>query len=461
METWKPVIQKSGKPLYMALVKAIVDDIETGRLPKGSRLPTQRELADELKVAVGTVTRAYDEAERRGLIYGDGRRGTYVGELSRPKSLLASLSIGFSMGIDLSKNHPAYAYDPSVAEVLKKISRWPECRQLLEYPPAAGFSEHRQAAAGWIESVGLKVDPENLFISGGAQHGLMAAFAAEGRPGDIIATEDYSYPGVKAATDILGLQQIGVAIDNEGIIPDALDAVCRKKDVRLLYCNPIFQNPTNAVMSLERMKQIAAVAEKYNLTVVEDEILSPFMDHSHGFIAGLIPDRTYFVISSSKAVAAGLRVGFIAAPAKSRQKLSEAIQGISLALPPLMAEIFTQWYKSGIIEKTIVRRKRELAIGQQMARKILGGYDIKSHLSSYHLWLRLPENWTSMDFAMETQMRGVAVAPAEIFAVDPKSSLNAVRISIGSAPNHEILKTGLEIIADVLSGPKRAGVVTV
>ncbi|MEW5925630.1 MAG: PLP-dependent aminotransferase family protein, partial [Candidatus Zixiibacteriota bacterium] len=448
-------------PLYMSLVKAIADDIEAGRLPKGSRLPTHRELADELKVAIGTITRAYDEAERRGLIYGDGRRGTYVGELPRPKSLLASLSKGFSMGIDLSKNHPAYAYDPALTEAVRKISRRTDCGHLLEYPPAAGFPEHRRAAAGWIESLGLKADPENLFISGGAQHGLMSAFAAEARPGDIIATEEYSYPGVKAAADILGLQQVGVAIDDEGIIPDALDAVCRKKDVRLLYCNPTFQNPTNAVMSLERMKQIAAVAEKYNLTIIEDEILSPFMDSNHGFIAGLIPDRTYFVISSSKAIAAGLRVGFIVAPVRSRQKLSEAIQGISLGLPPLMAEIFTQWYENGIIEKTIARRKREIAVSQQIAQKILGGYDIKSHSSSYHVWLKLPENWTSLDFAVETQMRGVAVAPAEIFAVDPKSSLDAVRISVGSAPNHDILKTGLEIIADVLSGPKRAGVVTV
>lgn len=461
MDTWRPSIQNAGKPLYLALVKAIANDIDSGRLPKGNRLPTQRELADELKIAIGTVTRAYDEAERRGLIYGDGRRGTYVGEMTRPISHLASLSTGFSMGIDLSKNHPVYALDPALSVALKQIARRPELQQLLEYPPAAGFPAHRQAAAGWIESLGLKVNPDNLFVSGGAQHGLMAVFAAEARPGDIIATEEYSYPGVKAAADIMGLQQVGVAADEEGIIPEALEAVCRKKDIRLLYCNPTLQNPTNAVMSLDRKRQVAAMAEKYNLCIVEDEILAPFMDKCPGFIAGLIPDRTYFVISSSKAIAAGLRVGFVAAPAKARQKLSESMQGINLGLPPLMAEIFTRWYKDGTVEKTIARRKRELAASQQIARDILNGFDFRSHPSSYHIWLKLPEPWTSLHFATETQMRGVAVAPAEIFAVDPKSSLNAIRISIGSAPNREILKAGLNIIADILSGSKRPETVTV
>ncbi len=458
---WKPLIQKGDKPIFMALLRALSGDIAAGRLPQGSRLPPQRELADELKIAIGTVTRVYAEAEKRGLVYGDGRRGTFVGSRSQPRSLLASMAENISAGIDLSKNHPAHWLDPDLTIALNQIARWPDCRQLLLYPPPEGMPSHRLAAARWLKQLGLETKPENLFVAGGVQHALMAVFASETRPGDIIVAEEYTYPGVRAVADMLGLQQLGVPMDDEGMIPEALESVCRNKDVRLLYCNPSLQNPTNAMMSPERRKQIAAIAENYNICVVEDEILSPLLDERPGYITDIIPQRCFFVISVSKAVAAGLRVGFIAAPPSARQKLIDTLQAISLGMPPLMAEIFARWYEDGTVEKTIGLRKRELVWAHQTACEVLHGFEIKSHPSSYHLWLMLPDGWTSQKFATEAQMRGVAVTPADIFAVEGKAGVNAVRLSIGSAPSREHLKTALEIIAAILSGSKRADTVRV
>ncbi|MDD4052257.1 MAG: PLP-dependent aminotransferase family protein [candidate division Zixibacteria bacterium] len=460
-QTWKPSLQKEGKPLYIALVRALSDDIEKGRLPRGFRLPTQRELADQLKIAVGTVTRAYDEAERKGLVYGDGRRGTFVGQLPTPKSFLASLAKPVTLGIDFRQNHPAHWLDPDLAAALQQIARQPDCQELLLYPPPSGLMAHRLAGTRWLESLGLKIDPENVFVSGGAQHALLVVCAAEAHAGDIIASEEYSFPGVKTVADMLGLQQAGVAMDEDGIIPEALEELCLRRDIRLLYLNPSLQNPTNYIMPLERRRQIAAIAEKHNVCVIEDEILSPLLDERPGFISGLIPDRSYFIISSSKSVAAGLRVGYITAPAQARQKLADVLQGSVLALPPLMAEIFSLWLDDGTVEKTIAARKRELAWGQTTACEILRGYQVRSQPTGYHLWLTLPDPWTGLEFTMEAQMRGVAVAPAEIFAVDRKAAVNAVRISIGAVPSREHLKTGLTIIADILSGSRRQDTVRV
>jgi len=458
---WKPLIQKNEKPLYMALVRVLSEDIAGGRLPKGCRLPTQRELADELKIAIGTVTRAYYEAEKRGLVYGDGRRGTFVGEMPRPRSLLATLAETITVGIDLSKNHPAHRLDPDLSAALHQIARWPECPQLLMYPSPQGLLPHRRAGAKWLKTLGLKVEPDNVFVSGGAQHGLLAVFAAAARPGSIVASEEYTYPGAKAVAAMLGLQHIGIPMDQEGIIPDALESVCRHKDIRLLYCNPSLQNPTNAVMSLERRQQIAMIAREHNICVVEDEILSPLLDEPPDFIAGIIPEQCYLVISVSKSVAAGLRVGFIAAPSHAQQKLADSLQTSNLGQPPLMAEIFTRWLEDGTVEKTIARRKHELAWSQQTACEVLKDFKVRSHPSSYHIWLELPDAWTGPKFTTEAQMRGVAVTPAEIFAVDQKSSINAVRLSLGGAPDRAHLKAGLEILADILSGSKRQEIATV
>ena len=460
-EAWQPIIQSGEKPLYLALVRVLSDDIASGKLADGYRLPPQRELADNLKIAIGTVTRAYAEAERRGLVYGDGRRGTFVGGLPKPRNVLATLADKVTVGIDLSKNHPSPRFDPDMSSELRQIARWPQCSQLLTYPPAAGLRSHREAGVAWLQSLGLKTESDNLFISSGAQHGLLSVMAATTQPGDIIASEDYTYPGVKAVAQMLGLVHVGIPMDEQGIIPDALEVTCKHKDIRLLYCNPSLQNPTNATMSSERRKQIAALADKYDFFVVEDEILAPLLDKKPEFISSFVPNRCYFVVSTSKCVAAGLRLGFIVAPSRSHQKLADCMQTTTLGQPPLTAEVFSRWLADGTVARTINQRREELAWGQQQACNALKGFAIRSHPASYHLWLELPDPWTTTDFANVAQMRGVAVAPAEIFAVDEKSPVNSVRLSLGSVRDRSHLKTGLKILVDILSGKQQQEIATV
>ena len=452
--TWTPVVQKGDKPLYLSLVRTLHEDVSAGRMPAGSLLPTQRELADTLGVALGTVTRAYAEARRRGLVYGDGRRGTFVGESRSTRSSLSSLYREANAGVDLSKNHPAIAHDPHLASVLRQISRQDDLQHLLQYPPSAGQEQHREAGRSWFEKLGLRVELDRLYISGGAQHALMAIFSAETRPGDRIATEEYTYPGTRTIADLLGLELVGVEMDEEGPIPEALEFHCRHKDIRLFYCNPSFQNPTNAIMSLDRRRRIAAVAEKYGVTVVEDEVLAPLMDRHPGFITTIIPERSYCIISSSKSLAAGLRIGFIAAPRRAAQRLNESIQASILGVPPLMAEIFTRWYVDGTLEQTIALRKRELAQAQQLTATFLRGYAFRGRPTSYHVWLRLPEPWSSLQFAAEAQMRGVAISPAELFAAERKGVISAARLSVGAVSDRNALQQGLETLRDLLAGSK-------
>ncbi len=459
--TWSPVVQKHDEPMYISLVRALSEDVAAGKLPVGTRLPTQRDLADKLGVALGTITRAYSEAERRGLVYGDGRRGTFVGELPNARSYLASVYKPVSVGVDFSKNQPATAYDPDLAAALRQIVKHGDIQHLLHYPPSAGYPKHREAGLRWLESLGLKVDMEQIYISGGAQHALMAIFAAETRPGDLIATEEYTYPGVKIIAELMGLEVVGVEMDDEGMRPESLETICKHRDVRLMYCNPSYQNPTNAIMSAKRRQQIAEVADRHSITVVEDEILAPLMEKHPGFISRMLPERGYGIISSSKALAAGLRIGFIAAPKPSLRKLNESLQASILGVPPLMAEIFTRWYSDGTLEKIITRRKKEMSHAQHLASTILKGFKFRSHPTSYHIWLHLPEYWQSLQFASEAQMRGVAVTPAEIFAAERKAGLQAVRLSIGSVSDRELLKHGLEVVKSILQGATRKEALTV
>jgi DNA-binding transcriptional MocR family regulator len=453
--SWRPEIKRNDEPLFQSLLRAIEEDVKAGKLPSGSRLPTQRELADGLKIAIGTVTRAYDEAERRGLIYGDGRRGTFVGEALRGRGLLSSMSHIGSGGIDLGKNHPAPALDPDLAGTLRQIARRSDSQSLLQYAPAAGLMRHREAGAKWLKTLGMKVAAEQVFLCGGAQHAMMVITAAETRPGDVIAAEEYTYPGVKEIADVLGLDLTGIPMDAEGIIPEALETVCRHRTIRLLYCNPSSQNPTSRIFSSGRRRQIAELARKYDFMVLEDEILSPLLESPPDYITGFAPERSYFVASASKSVAAGLRLGFIVAPESARQRLIDSLQASNLGGPALTAEIFALWQNDGVVEKTIARRRRELAAMHKITCDVLKGFNISSNRSSYHVWLELPAGWTSGKFSLEAQGRGVLVAPGEIFAVDRKAPSNFARLSIGAVSDGERLKQALGIIRNILTGSTR------
>src|SRR5262249_20225761 len=133
------------------------------------------------------------------------------------------------------------------------------------------------------------------------------------RPGDLLLTEALTYPGIRSAAELYRLRLKGVAMDADGLKPEALEAICREEQPAALYCMPNLQNPTGAVMPLERRQAVAAIARKYQLAVLEDDI--------HGFLTAtqppltvLVPELGHYLVGTSKSLAPGLRVAFLAVP---------------------------------------------------------------------------------------------------------------------------------------------------
>lgn len=449
---WKPSISGTKLPLSLAIVQALSDDIASGRLATDKRLPTQRELAEQLGVAVGTVTRAYNEAERRGLIRSEGRRGTFVGGTPSRQSRLATIAESRPDAIDLGKNHPSYTLDPDLPHALRQLGRSQFIQRMLEYPPASGIMRHREAGAAWFGSLGTEAEPESVFVTAGAQHALSLILSTETRRGDVVAAESFSYPGFAAVAEQLDLHVAALPADEDGILPDALESLCRQRQVRLLYCNPSLSNPTNSVWPATRRREVADIAARHGVTILEDDIMRPFLKDHPGFISNLLPQQSFLVMSASKCIAAGLRVGFILAPAEARQRLVESLNASCLGTPPLMAEVFSFWYANGTVDRVIDQRRRDTATRQKVAEDVLRGYEFRNHPASYHVWLRLPEGWTGVQLAMEAQLHGTVVAPGEVFAVNGRPPFEAVRLSVVVPPSHEALRSGLQTIADLLGG---------
>jgi DNA-binding transcriptional MocR family regulator len=450
MTIWKPEIQSSTDPIYVTIANAIEADVNTGRLKPGDRLPTHRELALALGVSIGTVTRAYAIALRRGIIRGETGRGTYIQKPAGNRQS-SHLELRAQPGlIDLSINFPITAEDPDLQSALRKLARRSDLQPLLRY--LAPDSERRCLSAGarWMESFGVRTDAESLLMTNGSQHAISLICSTVANPGDLLFADALTYPGLISAAHLHGLRLQGIAGDEIGMIPDALDAACRKRSSRLLYLLPTVHNPLTSVLTGQRRRELAAVAKKHDLWIIEDDIHRPLVTDPPPPIYEIAPERTFYIASIGKAIVGGLRIAFVAAPRQASEKLRHGIACSVMLVPHITAELLTQWFEDGTAAEVTERKRVEAGKRQALATELLAQFSFRSHPASYIIWLELFSPWSGSEFAFELRRKGVAVAPGETFAAPGQQAPNAVRICLGAAADRAELHGALTTIANLL-----------
>src|SRR5262245_35301078 len=185
--TWTPKTLRTDSPVYLALADTIAEDVASGRLRPGTRLPTHRELAEVLGVDLTTVTRGYAEARKRGLLLGRVGRGTFVrgnvpaaGASTANADAVAELSQ--NLPPQLEPDLPAQA----LAATLEELSRSLDAGALLKYHDNAGMELHRQAGASWVSQRVADADPDRLVVTNGAQHAIAVLLSTLASPGDVV-----------------------------------------------------------------------------------------------------------------------------------------------------------------------------------------------------------------------------------------------------------------------------------
>ena len=146
---------------------------------------------------------------------------------------------------------------------------------------------------------------------------------------------------------------------------------------------------------------------------------------------------------------------FFTVAEEAREKLEHGIWATAWMPSPLAVEIATMWIENETAWQTSERKRQEIEARPQIARNILGEYPYQSHPAAYRLWMHLPSEWTSAEFAVEATRRGVSISPSGVFVVPPLEPPNAIRISVGAAEDQTQLKAGLEIIAQMLRDGKQ------
>jgi DNA-binding transcriptional MocR family regulator len=457
--TWAPRTLRPDAPLYLALADRIAEDVAVGRLAPGERLPTHRELAALLGIDLTTVTRGYAEARRRGLLTGRVGRGTFVSVAARSGS---GTGVRAATGVtDLSLN-VSPTLDPdlpaeALARALTAIAKDVHLGALLAYQDNAGMQMHRAAGAAWVGRRMAGIDADRVVLTNGAQHAIMVLLSTLLSRGDVVMTERLTYPGFRGVAEYLGLRVLGLDLDDEGITVESFRRACRA-GATLLYTTPTLQNPTTITMSAARRAALAKVARTHGVRIIEDDVYGVLADRAPAPLSTHTPELSYFVASLTKAVAGGLRIGYVTCPTSAdAERIAAGVRVTTWMAPPLMAHIASDWVRSGVAREVLTANRNEAARRQALASRHLGAWDWRGHRFAYHGWLELPDGWTSGDFVEQARRRGVAVTPADAFAVDASVARPAVRLSVTGTRDVETLESALATVVGLLElGPRAA-----
>ncbi len=445
---WTPVLADDADTVSGRLLGALRRDIRDGGLAPGAKLPPHRQLAHQLGIGIGTVTAVYAEAARQGLVTAQVGRGSFVAD--RPA---APASAGPIM---LGQNVPPLIFTQRrFAAALTKLRGRADLGNCMDYAPAAGHDEHRRLGAAWIRRTSAleTANVARLIVTTGAQQAMTLALDTLCRPGDTIMTEAASYFGMKSIAEVGGYRLRGLAMDAEGILPEALDRAAAE-GARVLYTLPTLQNPTGRIFSAARRAEIARIARARDIWIVEDDLYSAFAKgNAPAPLASYAPERCFYINGTSKALAPGLRTGYLIAPTDDHvASILRLIRARVYAPASMGAAIASQWIEDGTADEIVAEMQAELRARHDLAIGLLGDIaEIPADPRCPHLWLPMPE-LEAERFAARALRLGVELTPPSAPLVDA-AAISGVRLCLGAPADRATLATALDrIVAALDSG---------
>ncbi|GIP31943.1 PLP-dependent aminotransferase family protein [Paenibacillus sp. J2TS4] len=467
--------RSSQVPLAQQIHQALADRILSGYFPKGSRLPSVRQLTRMLKVSPVTVSHALDLLEANKLITRIQGKGTFVYE-ERPKEdkpdddnhplpfpdyLHRSQSMHYSQkpaAINFSLSAVAADLLPTqeLAESLRHLARYyPEV--LAQYGEIQGDLELRQAFATYLTNERISVSPQEILVTNGSQQGIDLVARSFIGPGDIVVTEEPTYA---AAIDVFrsrGATILSVPMDEEGMRIDRLTALADQAVPKLIYTVPSFQSPTGKVMSLRRRKQLLELAEDLNCLVLEDDPWSEIyydavppphiksMDR-HGHVI--------YLKGLSKMLSPGCRIGFLIASVAILNRLITAKTNADLGNPLLNQKVILPIFEANQITRllqqlrTALKQRRDLAL-ELLKRHAPKGVRWVIPRGGFNLWLTLPPQANTNELLDEAEARHLTFLPGS--ACYPNDlEWNHLRISF-SQVSEEQLRHGITELCSVIA----------
>lgn len=425
-------------PKYKALVLLIEQAILAGTLQDQQKLPAQRLLADQLNITHGTVTRAYDVLEKKGLVSAKLGAGTYV---SMPSST------HYLNGQSDQSTHAAKEYDfassmqPMLGQQMLMKSALSELAQdlnaitqVMTYSPQ-GVAKHKQVFTDWLASKKIKIETNDIVFTQGAQQGIYTCLQILTKENDYILHEELAYPGFFRAVDVSRVKPLSVPITPQGLDLKILEGYCQQYKPKLLYITPNMQNPTNIQYSPAQLESIVTLSRKYDFYIVEDDVNYCLSESWRVPLQQRAPDRVFYLSSLSKYVAGGLRVAYTIVPKLWQQAFNANIHSQCWMVSTLNFELATRFLTSERFTYNQSLLESEMRYRQSAFKNMAEKQGLIVRCGGLNVWLSLPNHINVNQFNAFLLSKNVKARTADLFrhsASSPVSiSSNALRISLG------------------------------
>jgi DNA-binding transcriptional MocR family regulator len=461
MTIWPPQPDHLRRPAYRSLAETIVRAVEAGELQAGERLPTHRNLAYDLNLSVQTVSRAYDELIRRGVIVGEVGRGTFVRtERDDPKPPYLPDNRDGTL-IDLSILKPVFKQEhlEAMRSILAEVSVDLPETAISSFRPARALQKYEAASRKWLKLCGLGSSPQGLLLTNGNSSAMTVALMTATSPGDLIVTENLGLHTLKPLSRYLGLRVQGLETDDLGIVPDAFSSACERGAVKVIYLMPTGMSPRAFTMDRARREEIVRVARRHDVLIVENDAWGPVQPDRPAPIAALAPERCFYFTSLTKCIMPGLRFGFLVMPEIYEAAAANRSLVTNWMATPLMADIGARWIENGTAERFLHDQTRHFQERNRIVREMFSGLDFRASRGGLHVWLPMPGSWTEETFVALARQQRVAVASGSSFLMSDTSFEAGVRICLGGEPEDR-LRFGLNVLARLARSQPEPAVLT-
>jgi DNA-binding transcriptional MocR family regulator len=450
---WLPDKKKLQRPVYVSLAATIEQDIAEGKLKVGTRLPTQRDLADYLGINFTTVTRAYKLCEFKGLIYAITGNGTFVASNATQSICSTTTKLSedsIELGFVASFEQPGII----AVDAIKKVSKKRCLHDLLNYKSPTGMLHQKRIGLKWMEAFGMYADHDQIAITAGTQNALVIVLISLFEPGQRIATDWHTYSNFIALARSLRIQLVPVAGDESGMLPNKLAKICKHNLIHGIFLMPSCCNPTTSMMLESRKKEIAAIIKYNDIILIEDDchaFMTSEIIQDYGCpLYMLIPNNTIYLCGTSKSICSGLRIAYIVYPKRFNNKITQAIFTVNIKTSSLDAEIITELIQSGKASEIVARKKALAASANELFYSYFPQANRSGHPLSFYRWMGIDSSYTRMLLEMEMERLGVRVFHSSRFLSGPDDNKQYVRISLSSTKNMEELGKGLDILKHYL-----------
>lgn len=475
----------TGTPVYQQIVEQIKQQILSGELAPGYRLPPERQLAQHLSVNRTTVLSAYRELKAQGLVDSKVGSGTSVlppQGIPQPEKGVEHAPIWEHLFSDYSNNLGS----DDVSDMLRLANR----RDVISFAagiasmelrpggalqgieeaflsggderallasPVEGFHSLREAISGYMRGRGCFCGAQDVMVLSGSQQGIDLTARTLINPGDIVVTEEPSFFPALQSFRAAGARVMGVPMTQKGMDLDALEQLLGRYRPKLIYTMPNYHNPCGITMPLEERIRLLELVAKHRVALLEDDPYGELCYDGKSLPTLKSMDKSGFVIylnTFSKTLYPGLRLGFAVAQPKLLARFAAARQLIDLHANCLSQQIVERFITKGqmaghieTIGKAYTQRRDEMlgALEKYAPR----GLSWNTPQGGYYIWCHLPEGIAARELARAAARKGVAILPGDAFFVNPAQGRGYIRLNYTFARQGQI-ETGIAMMCEAL-----------